>query len=144
MEPIEIRFDGEPNVEGSPVAHFSMIYQGVPNTFQLRLRDENGDYQDWTQYDEIHMRPRWTQGKSTGVFDLKLSTGDFAVSVDTLTILVPAEKTAGIAGFTYPAAPIIGAVPFVYDIKCYSAGNPVLRIAQGTGLISLDTTRSLS
>lgn len=145
MDPIEIRFDGEPNVNGSSVVHFPPILQGVPNQYSLKLKDSNGVYFDWTQYTEILMRPRWTQGKATGVFTLTKTDGDFITTADTLTILVKPEKTAGMVGFTYPSSTIVGAALFVFDIKAYTGMDvPAFRVAQGTGLISLDTSRDLS
>jgi len=144
MEPIELLFDGLANVEGSTVAHLPVVYQGVPNSYSLKIQDENGNFVNWNQYTEILMRPRWTQGKASGVFTLKKTDGDFITTTDTLTIVIGAAKTEVLEGVTYPAAPIVGSVPFVYDIKGYISGQPVVRIAQGTGLISLDTSRGLA
>ncbi|SNT29158.1 hypothetical protein SAMN06265795_12255 [Noviherbaspirillum humi] len=148
--PIPIQFDLAPGQMAlSGVVRLPKIYQGAPYQAAFALQNAtDASYRDFSGYDEILMQARLGQGRPV-LFELTQSAGTIGpTTVDLDGETIPAFQ------FDFPAAvtealelpvalqPQINEVRFVFDVELIADGVVVERLAQGMGLIVVNTTRA--
>lgn len=142
MVPLNMRFDGAPNVQGSNIVRMPKLNQGAPYSFGLRIRNEDLSYRDFSSVPGMRFRAKLRPSDSVDLMVLTLAAGNFVVSTettlgDTLTFVV---KTTDWANVTLPksANHMEMDVPFAFVIEFLALGGEVTeRFAQGSGLISV-------
>lgn len=141
MIPLPINFDYAPGRPLRPdIVHLPKIYQGAPFDNTIRLKNATtGEYRDFTGYDEIKMQVRLAQAKAP-LFELTQSAGQLVGTIDGFRIQFAAAVTEALALPMRPDAQI-NEVPFVHDIELIRGGVVVERLAQGVGVIVVNTTR---
>lgn len=140
MPPIELRLDGAEPVPGRETYHWPKLYHGAPYAAGLQIQYDDDSYLDWASYDDVHMQIRPSQGKAPWL-TLKASTGELTCTADTLTVSLTSDETGAIAPVVYSPQPQVTQLGFVHDIELIANGEVVDRVAQGTGVLVLNTTR---
>jgi hypothetical protein len=143
MVPINMRFDGAANVEGSNIVRLPKLNEGAPYSFSLRIRNEDLSYRDFTLVDNIRMRIKLRPSDTQDLMVLTKNPGNnFAVSMetttgDTLTIVISAADWADIV-LPRSTNHMEMDVPFAFVIEFLTSGGAVTeRFAHGSGLISV-------
>jgi hypothetical protein len=145
MVPLNIRFDGAPNVQGSNIVRMPKLNQGAPYSFALRVRNEDLTYRDFTIPHGIRWRIKLRPKDSIDLMVLTKALGNFNISQqtstgDTLTFMV---KTSDWASLSLPKSEnhLEMDVPFSFVVEFLDIGGVVTeRFAQGSGLISVNLT----
>ena len=143
MVPLNIRFDGAPNVQGSSIVRMPKLSQGAPFSFGLRIRNEDTTYRDFSTVVEMRMRIKLRPSASQDLMVLTKTNGNFSVTTDTsngdtLTILLSASDWANIQ-IPRSVNHMEMDVPFSFVIEFLDGGGVVTeRFAQGSGLISVN------
>ena len=143
MVPLNMRFDGAPNEQGSNIVRLPKLNEGAPYSFGLKIRNEDQTYRDFSSVEGIRMRLKLRPADTTDLMVLSKAAGNFVVSTDqstgdTLTIVI------NVANWTNVKLPrstnhMEMDVPFAFVIEFLdSSGAVVERFAQGSGLISVD------
>jgi hypothetical protein len=143
MVPLNIRFDGAPNVQGSNIVHMPKLNQGAPYSFGLRIRNEDLTYRDFSATSGMRMRIKLRPSDTQDLMVLTKADGNFVVSAetypgDTLTFVISAADWVDV---TLPRSQnhMELDVPFAFVIEFLDAGGAVIeRFAQGSGLISVN------
>ena len=141
MAPLNIRFDGSANIQGSNVVRMPKLNQGAPYNFGLRVRLEDESYRVWDDIVEIRWRIKLAPADKADLLVLTKSNGNFTIGEDdTLNFVVLVSDWEGI---TIPksANHMEMDAPFSFVVECLDgSGNVTERLAQGSGLIvtSLD------
>ena len=143
MVPINMRFDGAANVQGSNIVRLPKLNQGAPYSFGLRIRNEDLSYRSFTSISNMRMRIKLRPSDTQDLMVLTKSPGsNFIVSTetttgDTLTIVIAVADWANIA-LPRSTNHMEMDVPFAFVIEFLSAGGAVTeRFAHGSGLISV-------
>ena len=142
MVPLNIKFDGSPNVQGSNIVRMPKLCQGAPYSFGLRIRNEDASYRDFGSLYEIRMRVKLRPADHQDLMVLYKSTGNFLVTDntsngDTLTLVITPANW-----FNIPLPRSVNHmemdVPFAFVIEFLDGeGTVTERFAQGSGLISV-------
>jgi len=140
MTPLNLRFDGVANVQGSNIVRLPKICQGAPYLFGLRVRMEDGvTYRSWTSIPQMRWRIKLRPADKDEIFVLLKSDGNFTITEnDTLNFKIKADDWEGV---TLPnsANHLEMDVPFSHVVEFLDAYGVVTeRFAQGSGLISVD------
>jgi hypothetical protein len=141
---IRLDFDLEPSASGR--AHgervrLPMLRQGADYSEEIGFCTEEGVFHDFTVYDDIVMTSRATVQSSEAVMILKKSTGELIASATSLTIRIPAARSAGIAlpaHLPRVAGPQI--VRFGHDLRLLRSGQ-IRPLAEGTLVMIYAFTR---
>jgi hypothetical protein len=145
MVPINMRFDGAANVQGSNIVRLPKLNQGAPYSFGLRIRNEDLSYRDFSAVPGMRIRIKLRPSDSQDLMVLTLASGNFSVTTedmlgDTLTFIVKVTDWANIA-LPRSTNHMEMDVPFAFVIEFLSLGGAVTeRFAQGSGLISVSLT----
>ena len=142
MVPLNIRFDGAANVQGSNVVRMPKLNQGAPYSFSIRVRNEDTTYRDFSEVEKIRWRIKLAPKDTADFMMLTLENGNFEVTTasstgDTLAFKIAALDWAGIE------VPLSNNhmemdVPFSFVVEFLDSDSVVVeRFAQGTGLISV-------
>lgn len=142
MVPLNIRFDGAANVQGSNIVRMPKLCQGAPYSFGLRVRNEDLSYRDFSTVSGMRFRAKLRPSDSVDLMVLTLAAGNFTVTQeefvgDTLTFVV---KVTDWANVVLPKSQnhMEMDVPFAFVIEFLDGGGAVIeRFAQGSGLISV-------
>jgi hypothetical protein len=142
MVPLNIRFDGAPNVEGSNIVRMPKLCQGAPYSFGLRVRNEDLSYRDFSVPTNIRMRIKLRPADTQDLMVLTKAAGNFTVTTDTspndtLKLVLAAADWANVA-LPKSTNHMEMDVPFAFTIEFLDVGGVVTeRFAQGSGLISV-------
>lgn len=140
--PINIRFDGAPNVAGSNIVRMPKLYQGAPYQFGFRIRFEDNTYRDFSTVVGIRWRIKLRPSDSQDLMLLTKANGNFTVTTDlvandTLSFVLTEDDWANVVLERSPNH-LETEVPFAHVVEFLDAGGVVVeRFAQGSGLISL-------
>lgn len=143
MVPLNIRFDGAPNVQGSNIVRMPKLCQGAPYSFGLRIRNEDLTYRNFSTVVGMRMRIKLRPSDTQDLMVLTKADGNFNVTTetstgDTLTLVIAASDWANI-DLPRSANHMEMDVPFAFIIEFLDAGGVVTeRFAHGSGLISVD------
>jgi hypothetical protein len=145
MVPLNMRFDGAPNVQGSNIVRMPKFNEGAPYSFSFRVRNEDLSYRDFSLVPGIRMRIklRPSDTKDFMVLTKKVTNSNFVVSTqtdagDTLALVLHVSDWAGL-NVPRSANHMELDVPFSFVIEFLNLSDVVTeRFAQGTGLISID------
>lgn len=145
MVPLNMRFDGAPNVQGSNIVRMPKLNQGAPYSFGLRIRNEDLSYRNFGSIPEMRIRIKLRPSDSVNLMTLTKTAGNFVVSTDTSTndTLTFVVKATDWTNVTLPksANHMEMDVPFAFVIEFLDGGGVVIeRFAQGSGLISVSLT----
>lgn len=140
MVPLNMRFDGAANVQGSNMVRLPKLSQGAPYSFGIRIRDEAAVYRVWGTISEMVWRIKLRPSDKHELMTLRLSTGNFVIDplTNTLSFVV---KAADWDGIEIPQSEnhMELDVPFSFVVEFLnSSGVVVERFAQGSGLISVN------
>ena len=141
MIPLNMRFDGQPNVFGSSIVRMPKLFEGAPYSFGFRIRFEDDSYRNFSPVVEMRWRIKLRPSDQLDLMVLTKSAGNFRVSNDVsngdlLTFIVHASDWENV---TLPRSPnhMEMDVPFAFVVEFLNAeGVVVERFAQGSGLIS--------
>jgi len=143
MVPLNMRFDGAPNVQGSNIVRMPKLCEGAPYSFGLRVRNEDLTYRDFSTVAGMRMRIKLHPSDTQDLMVLTLANGNFTVTQettqgDTLTFVVNASDWTNIV-LPRSVNHMEMDVPFAFVIEFLDAQGVVTeRFAQGSGLISVD------
>jgi len=143
MTPLNIRFDGQPNVQGSNIVRMPKLNQGAPYSFGLRIRLEDQTYRDWDAVVEMRWRIKLRPADKHELFTLLKSEGNFLVdsATDTLTFVMKASDWVDVT-LPQSANHLEMDVPFSFVVEFLDAvgeaGVVTERFAQGSGFISVN------
>jgi len=143
MVPLNMRFDGQPNVFGSNIVRMPKLFEGAPYAFGFRVRFEDDSYRNFSPIVEMRWRIKLRPADKTDLLVLKKSTGNFRVTDDRslgdrLTFVVHASDWENVREIL-PRSPnhMEMDVPFAFVVEFLDTeGVVVERFAQGSGLIS--------
>lgn len=141
MVPLNMRFDGQPNVFGSNIVRMPKLFEGAPYSFGLRIRFEDDSYRNFSPVVEMRWRIKLRPADQLDLMVLTKTNGNFSVTNDMsngdkLTFIIHASDWEGV---TLPRSPnhMEMDVPFAFVVEFLDAeGVVVERFAQGSGLIS--------
>lgn len=141
MVPLNIRFDGTPNVFGSSIPKMPKLYEGAPYSFGFRIKFEDDSYRNFSTVEEIRWRIKLRPSDTQDLMVLTKTNGNFTVTNDEsigdrLTFVVHASDWDNVV---LPKSPnhMEMDVPFAFVVEFLNAeGVVVERFAQGSGLIS--------
>lgn len=143
MVPLNIRFDGVANVQGSNIVRLPKLFQGAPYNFSLRVRQEDDSYRNFTTVAGIRWRIKLRPKDSQDLMVLTLANDNFVVSSneeagDTLSFVLTAEDWEDVV-LPLSENHMEMDVPFSFVIEFLDAEDGVVveRFAQGSGLISV-------
>jgi hypothetical protein len=142
MVPINMRFDGAANVEGSNIVRLPKLNEGAPYSFSLRIRNEDLSYRDFSSVSGMRMRIKLRPSDTQDLMVLTLAAGNFVVSTedtlgDTLTIVITVADWTNIV-LPRSTNHMEMDVPFAFVWEFLTLGGAVNeRFAQGSGLISV-------
>lgn len=140
--PINIRFDGAANVQGSNIVRMPRLNQGAPYHFGFRIRFEDDTYRDFSTVVEARWRIKLRPSDMTDLMVLRKSEGNFVITTevvanDTINFVLDAADWDGIQ-IPRSVHHMELDVPFSTVIEFLDAeGVVVERFAQGSGLISV-------
>ena len=145
MIPLNIRFDGAANVQGSNIVRMPKLSQGAPYSFGLRIRLEDESYREWDGVAGIRWRLKLAPADTMDLMILTLANGNFVIEEDdTLKFIVKASDWAQVK-LPQSANHMEMDVPFSFVVEFLAApegeeteGVVVERFAQGSGLISVN------
>ena len=141
MVPLNMRFDGTPNIFGSNIVRMPKLFEGAPYSFGLRIKFEDDSYRNFSTVVGMRWRIKLRPSDTLDLMVLTMANGNFTVTDDAsnsdkLTFVVHAADWEGI---TLPKSPnhMEMDVPFAFVVEFLDAeGVVVERFAQGSGLIS--------
>ena len=141
MVPLNMRFDGQPNVFGSNIVRMPKLFEGAPYSFGLRIRFEDDSYRNFSTVVGIRWRIKLRPADKLDLMVLTKEAGNFRIeddmsNSDKLTFIVHASDWETV---TLPRSPnhMEMDVPFAFVVEFLDAeGVVVERFAQGSGLIS--------
>lgn len=141
MVPLNMRFDGTPNVFGSNIVRMPKLFEGAPYSFGLRIKFEDDSYRNFSTVVGMRWRIKLRPSDTLDLMVLTKDNGNFTVTNDAsnsdkLTFVVHASDWEGIS---LPKSPnhMEMDVPFAFVVEFLDAeGVVVERFAQGSGLIS--------
>jgi hypothetical protein len=141
MVPLNMRFDGTPNVFGSNIVRMPKLFEGAPYSFGLRIKFEDDSYRNFSTVVGMRWRIKLRPSDTLDLMVLTKENGNFTVTDDAsnsdkLTFVVHASDWEGIV---LPKSPnhMEMDVPFAFVVEFLDAeGVVVERFAQGSGLIS--------
>jgi len=142
MVPLNIRFDGTPNVFGANIVKMPKLCQGAPYDFGFKIRFEDNTYRDFSTVVGMRWRIKLRPTDSEDLLVLTKANGNFIVSTDlttgdTLRFVVKASDWTGIQ-IPRSANHMELDVPFAFVVEFLDgAGVVTERFAQGSGLISV-------
>lgn len=140
MPPLNIRFDGAPNVQGSNIIRLPKLNQGAPYLFGLRVQNEDTTYRSWDSVVEIRWRIKLRPADKHELLVLYLTAGNFTVDggTDTLNFIVKASDWTDVV-LPQSVNHLEMDVPFSFVIEFLDVDGAVVeRFAQGNGLISVN------
>jgi hypothetical protein len=141
MVPLNIRFDGTPNVFGSSIPKMPKLCEGAPYAFGFRIRFEDDSYRNFSTVEEMRWRIKLRPTDTLDLMVLTKSNGNFRVTDDMsigdrLTFVVHATDWENVV---LPKSPnhMEMDVPFAFVVEFLDGDGVVVeRFAQGSGLIS--------
>ena len=141
MVPLNMRFDGTPNIFGSNIVRMPKLFEGAPYSFGLRIKFEDDSYRNFSTVAGMRWRIKLRPSDTLDLMVLTKANGNFTVTDDMsngdkLTFVVHASDWEGIV---LPKSPnhMEMDVPFAFVVEFLDAeGVVVERFAQGSGLIS--------
>jgi len=141
MVPLNMRFDGTPNIFGSNIVRMPKLFEGAPYSFGFRVRFEDDSYRNFSVVENIRWRIKLRPSDKLDLMILTKAAGNFTVTDDAsngdlLTFVVHAADWEGIV---LPRSPnhMEMDVPFAFVVEFLNGDNVVTeRFAQGSGLIS--------
>jgi hypothetical protein len=141
MVPLNMRFDGTPNIFGSNIVRMPKLFEGAPYSFGLRIKFEDDSYRNFSTVVGMRWRIKLRPSDTLDLMVLTKANGNFNVTDDVsnsdkLTFVVHASDWEGIV---LPKSPnhMEMDVPFAFVVEFLNAeGVVVERFAQGSGLIS--------
>ncbi len=141
MVPLNMRFDGTPNIFGSNIVRMPKLFEGAPYSFGLRIKFEDDSYRNFSTVAGMRWRIKLRPSDTLDLMVLTKANGHFSVTddmsnSDKLTFIVHASDWEGIV---LPKSPnhMEMDVPFAFVVEFLDAeGVVVERFAQGSGLIS--------
>ena len=141
MVPLNMRFDGQPNVFGSNIVRMPKLCEGAPYAFGFRIRFEDDSYRNFSVVPNMRWRIKLRPSDKLDLMVLTKTNGNFNVTNDAsngdlLTFVVHASDWEGIV---LPRSPnhLELDVPFAFVVEFQDADEVVTeRFAQGSGLIS--------
>lgn len=145
MVPLNIRFDGAANVQGSNILRMPKLSQGAPYSFGFRIRFEDDSYRDFSTVVGARWRIKLRPSDMSDLMVLTLANGNFAVSTtvsanDTLSFVLAASDWDDVV-IPRSVNHMELDVPFSFVVEFLDeAGAVTERFAQGSGLISVSLT----
>ena len=141
MVPLNMRFDGTPNVFGSSIVKMPKLFEGAPYSFGIRIRFEDDSYRNFSTVVGMRWRIKLRPSDALDLMVLTKENGNFTVTDDMsngdkLTFVVHASDWENV---DLPRSPnhMEMDVPFAFVVEFLDAeGVVVERFAQGSGLIS--------
>jgi hypothetical protein len=141
MVPLNMRFDGQPNVFGSSIVRMPKLFEGAPYSFGFRIKFEDDSYRNFSVVENMRWRIKLRPSDKLDLMVLTKANGNFTVTDDVsnsdlLTFVVHASDWEGIV---LPRSPnhMELDVPFAFVVEFQNADGVVTeRFAQGSGLIS--------
>ena len=141
MVPLNMRFDGTPNIFGSNIVRMPKLFEGAPYSFGLRIKFEDDSYRNFSTVAGMRWRIKLRPSDTLDLMVLTKANGNFTVTddmsnSDKLTFVVHASDWEGIV---LPKSPnhMEMDVPFAFVVEFLDADGVVVeRFAQGSGLIS--------
>jgi len=140
MVPLNMRFDGAPNIQGSNIVRMPKLSQGAPYRFGIRVRLEGGVYRDWDAIVNIRWRIKLRPSDYHDLIVLTKANGNFEIDsgTDTLSFVVKASDWANVV-LPQSANHMEMDVPFSFVVEFLDNSSVVTeRFAQGSGLISVN------
>jgi hypothetical protein len=143
MVPLNMRFDGAANVQGSNIVRMPKLCEGAPYSFGLRVRNEDLTYRNFSTVPGMRMRIKLHPSDLQDLMVLTLANANFVVSTetstgDTLTFVVKVTDWANVS-LPRSVNHMELDVPFAFVIEFLDAQGVVTeRFAQGSGFISAD------
>lgn len=135
MVPMQLRFDGQANVDGGSIVHFPKLNHGAPYRFSLRVRLEDDTYRVWDA-PKIRWRIKLRPADKAELLVLTLTNGNFEVDGDDLVFIIKATDWTDIV---LPVSPnhLEMDAAFAHVVEFLDAEDVVTeRFAQGSGLIT--------
>lgn len=141
MVPLNMRFDGTPNIFGSNIVRMPKLFEGAPYAFGFRVRFEDDSYRNFSVVENMRWRIKLRPSDKLDLMVLTKANGNFTVTDDAsngdlLTFVVKATDWEGIV---LPRSPnhMELDVPFAFVVEFLNGDGVVTeRFAQGSGLIS--------
>jgi hypothetical protein len=141
---IRLDFDLEPGAPGyarGDRVRLPMVQQGADYSEEIGFITEDGVYHDFRNYGDIIMTVRTTVQSTDAIIILKKSTRELITSASSLTIAIPAIKSACIAiPSSLPRFAGPQTVRFGHDIRLLRNGS-VRPLATGVLVMSYAFTR---
>jgi hypothetical protein len=142
MVPLNIRFDGVPNVFHSPIVRMPKLYEGAPYRFGFKIRFEDDTYRNFGGIPDMRWRIKLRPSDDADLMVLYASRGNFEITTDLhpndqLNFVVKASDWENVE---LPKSPnhMEMDVPFSFVVEFLDEGGVVTeRFAQGSGLISV-------
>jgi hypothetical protein len=141
MVPLNMRFDGEPNIFGSNIVRMPKLFEGAPYSYGFRVRFEDDSYRNFSVVENMRWRIKLRPSDKLDLMVLTKANGNFTVTNDAsngdlLTFKVHASDWEGIV---LPRSPNHMEMddPFAFIVEFLNEDGVVTeRFAQGSGLIS--------
>ena len=141
MVPLNMRFDGQPNIFGSNIVRMPKLFEGAPYAFGFRIRFEDDSYRNFSTVPNMRWRIKLRPADKLDLMVLTKANGNFTVTDDAsigdlLTFVVHASDWENIV---LPRSPnhMEMDVPFAFVVEFQDVDEVVTeRFAQGSGLIS--------
>jgi hypothetical protein len=141
MTPLNIRFDGAPNVQGANIVRMPKLCQGAPYSYGIRIRLEDESYRDFSTVVGMRWRIKLRPADKAELMTLTLANGNFTVTGDNddmLTFVIAADDWEDIV-LPQSSNHLEMDVPFSFVVEFLDAEGVVTeRFAQGSGLISVN------
>jgi hypothetical protein len=142
--PVNVRFDGAANVQGSNIVRMPKLNQGAPYFYGFRIRFETDPltYRDFSTVVNARWRLKLRPSDISDLAVWTMADGNFEVTecivpYDTLNFVLEAEDWEGIQ-IPRSANHLEMDVPFAHVVEFLDAeGVVVERFCQGSGLISV-------
>jgi hypothetical protein len=141
MTPLNIRFDGAPNVQGTNIVRMPKLCQGAPYSYGIRIRLEDDSYRDFSTVVGMRWRIKLRPADKAELMVLTLADGNFTVTGDNDDILTFVVAAADWEEVVLPQSSnhLEMDVPFSFVVEFLDAEGVVTeRFAQGSGLISVN------
>jgi hypothetical protein len=141
MTPLNIRFDGAPNVQGANIVRMPKLCQGAPYSYGIRIRLEDESYRDFSTVVGMRWRIKLRPADKAELMVLTLEDGNFTVTGDNDDMLTFVVKATDWADIVLPQSSnhLEMDVPFSFVVEFLDAEGVVTeRFAQGSGLISVN------
>lgn len=142
MVPLNMLFNGQPNIFHSNIVRMPKLHQGAPYNFGFKIKFDDDTYRDFSTVEGMRWRIKLRPADISDLMVLTLEEGNFEVTTDvvendTLNFVLAADDWEGVV-IPRSVNHMEMDVPFAFVVEFLDANGVVNeRFAQGSGLISV-------